>query len=164
MTHPRLIIAVVAGLVLAPGVVRAQGVAQQGTAVSAVKSALDARWSRVAELAKAADAGGLARLYTADAILIDPSAATMTGRASIEKFYRDFLSTTKFLGVTHRQASLDIVGDAAVETGTYTMRLHEKGKAPMQLEQRYVNVWRKGDGGWLLQRDVTIPMPPAPKH
>jgi uncharacterized protein (TIGR02246 family) len=154
-------VAIVA-LTFSTAVAGAQGVKQQGASTAAARTAINHAWDEVVAAAKAGDASALAKIYTPDAMMIDPSMPTVTGRANIEKTLKDWLATTKFIGMTRQQTAFETLGDVAIENGTFTQDVQEKGKPPMKVTGRYTLVWKQVDGKWLAHRDVSTPMPPAP--
>ncbi|MEP6992308.1 MAG: nuclear transport factor 2 family protein [bacterium] len=141
----------------APGAVKQQG----ATAESAARAAINRTWDDVMVAAKAGDAATLGALYTDDAIMIDPSMPTITGRANIEKMIRSWLATARLIDMTRTSSGIDVFGDIAIDNGTITQTVQEKGKAPMKVRSRYTMVFRNVNGRWLTLRDVTTPMPPA---
>jgi ketosteroid isomerase-like protein len=92
--------------------------------------------------------------------LIDPRYGDGECRANIEKVDKECRSTTTFLGQTRQVTSLEIYGDVAIETGTLSQTMQEKGKPAIKSELRYTLVWKNVDGRWLVHRDVGTPMPP----
>ena len=140
----------------------AQGVKQQGASSVAARTAINRVWDDVVAAAKAGDAPAMAKIYTSDAMMVDPGMPTVTGRANIEKTLKGWFATTKFIGMTRQQTAFETYGDLAIENGIYAQDLQEKGKAPTKVTGRYTIVWKQVDGQWLAHRDVGTPMPPAP--
>jgi len=134
------------------------------TSIAAARRAIDALWTKSIAAAKAGDAAALTAMYTADAVLIDPSMPTITGRAKIGKMFRDLFATTKLVDYSHVETAFDVSGggDLAVENGTYTETVQERGKPPAPASARYTLVFKKVNGQWLIARDVATPMAPAP--
>jgi uncharacterized protein (TIGR02246 family) len=157
----QLVVLAIASIVEA-GAVHAQARPQgTPTSVAAARRAIDALWTKSITAAKSGDAAALTAMYTADAVLIDPSMATITGRASIGKMFRDLFATAKLVDYAHVQTAFDISGDLAVENGTYTETVQERGKSPEKVSARYTLVFKNVGGQWLIARDVATPMPPA---
>lgn len=157
MRSRALIIALVIALVGSGSHASAQ-VAQQGK-TTAVKHAIDELWARAIAADKKGDAAAVAAIYADDASVIDPESPTVTGRANIEQFYRDAFASTKVLDVARKPTSFEVSGDLAVETGTYTQRVQEVGKAPTEAQARYTVVFKNVSGHWRVLRDVATPMP-----
>jgi len=157
MRSRALISALVVAL-LSPGYRASAQVAQQGK-TSAVKRAIDDLWARVIAADKKGDAAAVAAIYAEDATVIDPGSPTVSGKANIEKFYRDGFASTKILDITRTPTSLEVSGNLAVETGTYTQRVQEAGKGPTEVQARYTVVFKNVSGHWRVLRDVATPMP-----
>ena len=106
------------------------------------------------------DAAGLAALYTEDAQLLPPGSEIVSGRAAIQEFAAKMnppdgpaleiatVETHVFGDYAHRQGSFRIKGvDGATTDG---------GK--------FIELWKKVDGRWLIHRDIwnsDTPAPPA---
>ena len=156
--------AAVAALTVTAVAAGAQVVKEQGSSAAAAKAAINRHWDDVIATFKAGNPAALAALYTTDAMMVAPTMATVTGRVNIEKIFKDWTPTTKFIDMTRKPAALEVYGDIAIENGTNAQTLQEKGKAPMKVEQRYTIVFKKINGKWLVHRDVSTPMPaPAKK-
>lgn len=138
--------------------------AQHQSAISKdpVAKAIEVLWTHAITALKAGNAAALAALYTPDAIILDPSAATVRGRAAIEQYDKNAVAAVTFVDLTYKTETFDRYGDIAVETGTEVETVQEKGKAPTEVELRYLLVYKNVKGAWLAYGDVTLPMPPAP--
>lgn len=139
-----------------------RAVRQQGTAAATTKAAINKVWDDAVATFKTGDASAIAAMYTPDAVMIDPAMATVTGRANIEKVMKGMFATTKLVGMTHKSDGISVIGDVAIDNGTYEQTLQEKGKAPMTVRARYTLVFTQVEGKWLVHRDVSTPLPPAP--
>ncbi len=104
------------------------------------------------------DAAGVAALYTEDAQLLPPDMEIVNGRAAIQEFvartnppgapaFEIATVETLVLGnFAHRQGSFRIKGaDGAA---------NESGK--------FIELWKKVDGRWLIHRDIWNSNTPAP--
>jgi len=93
------------------------------------------------------DAATLARMSTERAILLPPNAGMIEGREAIEKYWRNVFAAG-LEDVSARTVRVDEYGsDAAREIG----RIHVRAPAPRDaLDGKYVIVWRKSGGNWLL--------------
>lgn len=137
-------------------------VRKQGTTTTGAveKAAVNKAWADAIATFKTGNASAIAALYTADAMMLDPSMPTIMGRANIEKSMQAMFATTKLIDMTHKSDALDVFGDVAIDNGTYSQTLQEKGKAPVTVRSRYTIVFRQVDGKWLVHRDVGTPLPP----
>ena len=96
--------------VLALGMAHAQ-VKQQGTTTASARAAIDVVWNKALAASRIGDAAAMGALYTTDAMVIDPSMATVTGRDKIQTMFLDQMATTKFVDYHHEMTSFDASGD-----------------------------------------------------
>lgn len=103
------------------------------------------------------DAAGIAALYTEDAQLLPPDAETVTGRAAIQEFY----ARTNPPGSAQIElATLEthVFGDYAYRQGSFRL----KGPAGAVAAGKFVELWKKVDGAWLIHRDIWNADAPRP--
>lgn len=97
------------------------------------------------------DAAAVAAMYADDAYVLPAGSEMVKGRAAIEKFWG---GATQQLG----DAKLTTVNvlplgpSASREIGTFSFRT--KATPPQEMTGKYVVVWRKIGGKWLLATDV----------
>lgn len=104
------------------------------------------------------DAATLAGAYTEDAQALPPGSQVVEGRPAIEAMWRGIFS----LPVKEFQLETREVvghGDDASEVGRYRLigndgTVFEAGK--------YIVIWRRGEGGWKVYRDIWNADAPAP--
>lgn len=97
------------------------------------------------------DAAAVAAMYAEDAYVLPPGHDTIEGRSAIEAFWKQAaqqvgdakLATVNVLPLGRR---------AAREIGTVT--LETKAQPPHQIVGKYVVVWRRIGGRWLLATDI----------
>ena len=123
-------------------------------------SALPARSDEVREAVEAGnrafikaflkgDATAVANLYTRDAQVIAPGAPVARGRSAIAAFWQTSIDSG-IKDVVLETGEVASVGDLAYETGD--VRLVAKDGAVSTA--RYLVVWKRVDGAWLLHRDI----------
>jgi uncharacterized protein (TIGR02246 family) len=95
------------------------------------------------------DATAVANLYTGDAQVIAPGAPVASGRPAIAEFWQGFIDSG-VKEVALETAEVESAGDLACETGTVRL-VAQDGTAS---EARYVVVWKRVDGKWMLHRDI----------
>jgi len=140
----------------------AQAVHQQGANATAARAATDKAWDDLIIATSAGNAAMLAASYTADALIVDPYLATVSGRDAIERRYTEFLALRKFIGMTRQPVAFaQYSEDTAIENGTYSQSFQEIGKPVTKIEARYNLVWKNVDGRWLLHRNIAAPLSPA---
>ncbi len=98
------------------------------------------------------DWGGVAALYTEDAVLMPPNGPAVQGRADIEAFFAAF---PPFSGFTLNPVEIDGRGDLAFVRGTFSMTIEMEGMPAVQETGKYIEIRRKQeDGSWLLAVDT----------
>jgi len=97
------------------------------------------------------DARAVAAMYAEDAYVLPNMGDMVHGRPAIQAFLTDAM---KQIGDISLKAAdvLPLGGNAAREIGTFTMKT--KGQPPQDVAGKYVVVWRKINGRWLLATDI----------
>jgi len=122
--------------------------AEDLAAVNAVRDAWVAAYN-------AADADGVAALYTEDAIDMPVNEPTIVGRAGIlERTAAQFGMATAT--ATVRADETQLMGDWAFDRGTYSVTMvPAAGGDPMMVDGRYVVILRRqADGSWKIARGI----------
>jgi len=125
----------------APGAAAVQRSAEQE--IQARIDEYERRWA-------SGDAAAVAALYTPDAVLVGPDGTVYRGRDAIQGFIEGGLragAATNDLATT----SLTVLGDVALETGTYELALRD---GTVIDRGTYVVLWRKVGGVWYLAADL----------
>jgi len=109
----------------------------------------------------ARDAAATAAFYTEDAVLLPPDQEPVTGRAAIQEFFAR----------TNGSGSADIML-ATVETSIAGEQAWRQGSfrvggtaTDAPFAGKFIEVWKKVDGAWLIHRDIwnaNAPRPAAP--
>jgi uncharacterized protein (TIGR02246 family) len=97
------------------------------------------------------DAAAMAAMYAEDAYALPPGAEMIKGRAAIEKLWG---GSVQQLGDA-KLTTVDVQplgATAAREIGTFSFKT--KAAAPQEVSGKYVVVWRKIGGKWLLATDI----------
>ncbi len=106
------------------------------------------------------DYSAVARMYAEDAIAFPPDGDMVKGRPAIEALWKEAGAT----GIRSLEFEIvDVVssGNLAAETGIATMHIQPAGQAAATAKVKYVVVYRKVGGAWLLYRDIWNSMPAA---
>jgi uncharacterized protein (TIGR02246 family) len=96
----------------------------------------------------------IAALLAPDVIALPPDGPIVTGREAVRQFWA---STIREHGVTSCQIitdHLDTVSDMASEVGHATMTMTAPDGKSETARIKYVVVWKRVDGAWLLHRDI----------
>lgn len=97
------------------------------------------------------DAAAMAALYAEDAAVLPPGADMIKGRAGIEKFWGGAVQQLGDAKLTTVDV-LPLGSAAAREIGTFSFKT--KAATPQDVSGKYVVVWRKIGGKWLLATDI----------
>jgi ketosteroid isomerase-like protein len=100
----------------------------------------------------------LGLMYAEDAIAFPPNSEMVKGRKAIQAFWKGIMDAG--MRLTVETVDVESEGNLGSEVGKYTV-LDASGKAVDQ--GKYVVVWKKGNDGWKLYRDIwNSNMPAAP--
>ena len=96
------------------------------------------------------DAAALTALYTANATVMPPNGARVTGSQAILEFWKAALAGAPPVGKL-TTGEIEAHGDTAHEVGTYQLssadgKVAESGK--------YIVIWKREGGQWKLHRDI----------
>lgn len=97
------------------------------------------------------DAAAVAAMYAPDAYVLPAGAEMAKGRQAIEAFWQ---GATKQLGDA-KLVTVDVLPlgrRAAREIGTFSFKT--KAQPPQEVTGKYVVVWRRVRGHWLLATDI----------
>jgi len=95
------------------------------------------------------EATAVANLYTADAQVIAPGSPVARGRAAIAAFWQKSIDSG-VKDITLETAEVESAGELAYETGIVRL-VAKDGTAS---DARYVVIWKRIGGKWLLHRDT----------
>ncbi|HEX6534166.1 MAG TPA: SgcJ/EcaC family oxidoreductase [Gemmatimonadaceae bacterium] len=122
------------------------------------REAIRAANARFASAFERGDAAELASCYTTDALVLPPNGDPAQGRAAIEEFWRGVIGLG-LTGMSLETVELADLGEVAIEVGRYA--LHGEGGAVAD-HGKYIVVWRRTDGRWLVHRDIWNTSTPVP--
>lgn len=107
------------------------------------------------------DADGMAAQYVDDAVVVPPGGRMIAGRDSIRAFWTPRNADFRTLAHSLTTDRLEVVGEVAVEVGTWRQEGQLRDEAPRESAGRYQVVWRRQpDGAWKMQFDTwTAPFP-----
>ena len=125
------------------------GISSSAARADAVRDAIDAGNRAFVAAFLRGDAKAVSQLYSEDAQVIAPGAPVASGRDAIGAFWKKTIDS----GVKDvRLDTLEVAssGDLASETGSVRL----VAKDGTQSQARYVVVWKRVGGRWLLYRDI----------
>lgn len=104
------------------------------------------------------DAAGIAELYSEDAQLLPPDEEIISGRAAIQEF---FARTNPPGSAVIEIATVEthVFGDYAHRQGSFLLKGPDGGAVRAG---KFLELWKKVDGQWLIHRDMWSANAPAP--
>lgn len=120
-----------------------------------VRTALESANRRFVDAFKKGDKAGLLANYADDAVLMMPNEPAVRGHAALDAAFTATVAqmTLKEGGAT--TSDVMVVGDVAVETGTFAWTFALKDGSEIKDQGKYVTVWaQQADGSWKILRDI----------
>ena len=114
------------------------------------KAVLEAGTNTWIEAFNTHDADALASLYTEDAVLLPPNEPAVFGRDAIRATNKEQLAQ-EGIGMELEDLEVNIVGDLGYKAGRYRMYTKDGGLLD---RGKYIEIWKKTDGQWLIHRDM----------
>ncbi len=99
------------------------------------------------------DAAGVAARFTADAELMPPDMARVDGHDAIQALWQAFVDA-KASGLDITTDTLDVLGEEAIETGSYQVTAPDPDGNPSTEIGKYLVVWKQEGGAWKMYRDI----------
>jgi uncharacterized protein (TIGR02246 family) len=123
------------------------------TQAADVKSEINAANQKFGAAYAKGDAAAIARLYTPHATVFPPGSDMVTGREGIQKVWAGAIqSGLKITGL--QTVSVEQYGNAAREIGRFTAEAPNAQKQITKLDGKYVVVWKRSNGTWMLDSDI----------
>jgi len=130
-------------------------------ATAEVRQQIEQAVARFVETFNRGDAAALAAMYDTAGVVLAPNAPPMRGRQNIEALWAG-ARQQGFKTLNLQVNSVELIGDHAIELGSYTLVVQPPGQAEMTDRGKYVAVWkRQGDGAWKVYRGAFNTSMPA---
>ena len=98
----------------------------------------------------AADAVGLASVYTSNGNALPPNGTTVSGTHAIREFWQGVIDMG-IAGVELKTVELDELGSTAIEVGEFALKTAEGAVAD---SGKYIVIWKMEDGEWRWHHDI----------
>ena len=122
---------------------------------AAVRTAIEAANAAFIAAATKGDAAQMTAGYDANGMVLGPGGPAATGSAEIAKLMGGMLDAATMKDFTLTTGDVIVMGDYAIETGTYAMVVTPKNGKDTPDNGKYVVVWKKqADGSWKMLRDI----------
>lgn len=112
--------------------------------------AADAKWEKAY---KSGDAAAVAALYTEDAAVFPPGGSRTDGREAIAGMWNGAMESG-LADVKIMPVEIEIIGDTAIDVGFLSGTVPGEGDARTPVSGKYIVVWKRNGGEWLLHRDI----------
>jgi ketosteroid isomerase-like protein len=127
--------------------------------VAARRLEVESTLARYADLVGRVANDSIAALYTSDGELLGTNMRTIRGPDSIRVFLSSF-ANVRVDTARMRSDGISILGNEAVQWGTYAQTATVPGRGTVNVQGRFVAHWlRQPDGTWRLRRMLAQPAP-----
>jgi uncharacterized protein (TIGR02246 family) len=96
----------------------------------------------------------IAALLAPDVMILPPDSPIVAGREAGKQLWASTLKEHGLTGCHITTETLDVVGDLASEVGHATLTLTPPGGTSQTATIKFVVVWKRVNGTWLLHRDI----------
>lgn len=118
-----------------------------------VRSDIDAANQKFGAAYAKGDAAAIARLYTERATVFPPGSDMVQGRDGIQRVWAGMIQSGMKVTSLHT-VSVEQYGDAAREIGRFTADMPNAQQGVDKLEGKYVVLWKRVKGTWMLDSDI----------
>ena len=101
-----------------------------------------------------ADIDAIANLLAPDVIAVPPDGAIVAGKEAVTALWKAAISEHGMKSCRISSETLDVTGDTASEVGHATMTMVPASGAAETARMKFVVVWKRLGGRWLLHRDI----------
>lgn len=98
------------------------------------------------------DPAAVADHFTADARLLPQDGAIVEGTGAIVDFWSGFVSGPARIELS--MIDVDLLGDTAVETGSFVLTLPGEDGSETVLEGKTLVIWKNDGGTWRMAQDM----------
>lgn len=118
-----------------------------------VKSDIDAANQKFGAAYAKGDAAAIAKLYTPNAKVFPPGGDMVVGRDGVQKVWAGAIESGMKI-TSLKTMSVEQYGSAAIELGRFTAEAPDAQKQITKLDGKYVVVWKRLNGAWMLDSDI----------
>jgi len=96
----------------------------------------------------------IAALLAPDVMALPPEGPIVAGKEAVKKLWESAIKEHGMRSFNISTDALDLAGDMASEVGYATMTTVPPGGKAETSKIKFVVVWKRRDGRWLLHRDI----------
>lgn len=122
--------------------------------VAAEEAAIRAQVAAFNAATAAYDDSAIAAVYTPDGVILPPNQGRASGTAAIRNQFAGLAQLKATLVITPVSILIASSGDLAVEEGTWTYSMPMPGGSAYNDNGKYLEVWKKVNGTWLIASDI----------
>lgn len=100
------------------------------------------------------DIDAIAALLAPDVMALPPDGPIVTGKDSVKQLWASAIREHGMKSFRLSSENLDFAGDMASEVGHATMTMAPPGGKAETVKIKFVVVWKRLGGKWLLHRDI----------
>ena len=93
-------------------------------------------------------------IYTANARILPPGAAMVSGRQAIKEFWSNLIQSVNAKSAVLTSVDVIPAGDGVVEIGSANLTVQPQGQPATEMDVKYVVYWRQEDGRWKWDVDI----------
>src|SRR5271165_7191349 len=102
----------------------------------------------------AGNVDAIAALLAPDVVALPPDGPVVPGRDAVSQLWASAISEHGMTSCRITTDTLDVVGDLASDVGHATMTMAPPGGNSETARIKYLVVWKRLNGKWLLHRDI----------
>jgi uncharacterized protein (TIGR02246 family) len=124
---------------------------------------LDELRNRYVEATNANDAAAVAQLHSENARFLPPGTEVLEGRQAIEAHFAERFEMTTPSNFSIESTEVRELGDAYLDSGTYSMDASIPGGQELSVTGNYVALVEESNGEWLITLQIFNENAPAPR-
>jgi uncharacterized protein (TIGR02246 family) len=101
-----------------------------------------------------ANVEAIGALLAPDVMVLAPDSPIVAGREAVKQLWASVIAEHGMTGLRISTDTLDVAGDLASEVGHATMTMSPAGGTTETARIKFVVVWKRLSGKWLLHRDI----------
>jgi ketosteroid isomerase-like protein len=118
-----------------------------------VRSHLLARYDAWMNAVAEKDINAIASIYASDAVYMPPLQPRHAGKEAVLAVWRTYFQRPDFKALYIPSLTLSASLDIAYDVGSYVVSLTRDGE-PVEIRGKYVVVWKKEQGDWVVVVDI----------
>ncbi|MBL6614702.1 MAG: nuclear transport factor 2 family protein [Reyranella sp.] len=114
---------------------------------------IEAAHRAFAEAAVRHDLEGISSVFADDAVIMPPDSEMVMGRDAILRHWKGAFDGG-LSGLEIHPTDIQIIGDVAIEIGHASLSMAPAGAAAIDINVKYIEIWKKVRGQWRVSRGM----------